>query len=193
MLCDLTHVETTSNRWCTQLTVVCVIKEYNLRNGLIPPHRLHVSGQRATATNEDELHTIYTHIVRWRHGDDGWLRGQNHVPERSAFIHYLLDHVTGGHLHWHCDGRRRIRRHHRHSHRPCNGALHHISHELTAAEWHKDSKYTIGTVTGPAMEHYITLAVNWPLLNDTKTVSTNRLQSRKACLLFYPQSSVCQS
>lgn len=56
-------------------------------------------------------------VVRWRHGHDGWLRGQNHVPQRSALIHYLLDHVTGGHLHWHCDGRRRIGRHHRHSHR----------------------------------------------------------------------------
>ena len=125
------------NTWCTQLTVVYVIKQYNLHNGLIPPHRfLHVSGQPATATNEDELLYIYTHVVRWRHGDDGWLRGQNHVPERSALIHYLLDHVTRGHLHWHCDGRRRIRRHHRHSHRPCKEALRHVSRELTP--WHKD-------------------------------------------------------
>jgi hypothetical protein len=48
------------NRWCTQLTVVYVIKQYNLHNGLIPPHRfLHVSGQPATVTNEDELPYIY--------------------------------------------------------------------------------------------------------------------------------------
>jgi len=60
MVCDLTQVETTSNKWCTQLNVVYVIKQYNLHNGLIPPHRfLHVSGQRATVTNEDELH-IYS-------------------------------------------------------------------------------------------------------------------------------------
>lgn len=56
-------------------------------------------------------------VVSWRHGDDGGLRGQNHVSQRSALIHNLLDHVTGGHLHWHRDGRRRIGRHHWHSHR----------------------------------------------------------------------------
>jgi hypothetical protein len=52
---------------------------------------------------------------------------------------------------------------------------------------------TIGTVTGPAKKRYVTLVVNWLPPNDTKTLSTNRLQSRKACLLFHPQSSVCQS
>ena len=47
--------------------VVHVIKQYNLHNGLIPPHRfLHVSGQRATVTNEDELH-IYSRseVAAW--------------------------------------------------------------------------------------------------------------------------------
>jgi len=112
---------------------------YNLHNGLIPPHHfLHVSGQRPTVTMKTNY--TYTHVVRWRHGDDGWLRGQNHVPERSALIHYLLYHVTRGHLHWHCDGRRRIRRHHRHSHRPCKEALRHVSRELPPSDTKTISK-----------------------------------------------------
>ena len=44
-----------------------VIKQCNLHNWLIPPHSfLHVSGQRATATNEDELH-IYSRseVAAW--------------------------------------------------------------------------------------------------------------------------------
>jgi hypothetical protein len=74
-----------------------------------------------------------THVVSWRHGHDGRLRGQDDVSQRPALVHNLLDHVTGGHLHWHRDGGRRIRRHHRHSHRPCKSKQpRHFGYSLVA-------------------------------------------------------------
>jgi hypothetical protein len=91
-------------------------KIVNFHNELIPV-RVFSTCRGREQLWQMKTNYIYTHVVRWRHGDDGGLRGQNHVSQRSALVYDLLDHVTGGHLHWHRDGRRRIRGHHRHSHR----------------------------------------------------------------------------
>ena len=61
-----------------------------------------------------EVQQSSTHVV----ADVHWQLGREyHVLEGASLVNNLLHHVTGGHLHWECDGGRRVGGHHAYSRR----------------------------------------------------------------------------